>query len=331
MELAVTLFVLVDLLALLWPLLYSLGEAARARKCVYNLELLGRAAIAHADAHRFYPSGGWGYYWIGDPDRGFGLKQPGGWMYSILPYIDEQKLWSVGANIDLSKKLSEKRKALLGQITTPIAAFYCPSRRGAALYPYGATKTPLNMPLSSLNGGVLKSDYAISTGAGGGNGFGRGPTSYAAGDDPKHDWPDTSGMNGPSFLRSEVPPSDVTRGLSETFLIGEKYLNPEQYLLGHDTGDNEAATSGFENDTSRCVGWSSPRQDTAGFKDDLNWGSAHGEGFHMTFCDCSVRVISYDIDQQTLNRLSDRHDEERVDAADWQKWISGGPPDSAKK
>ena len=32
-----------------------------------------------------YPCGGWGFGWVGDADRGNDWRQPGGWIYNILP------------------------------------------------------------------------------------------------------------------------------------------------------------------------------------------------------------------------------------------------------
>ena len=37
-----------------------------------------------------------GYCWVGDPDRGFGTRQPGGWCYNVLPYLEHQDLHDLG-------------------------------------------------------------------------------------------------------------------------------------------------------------------------------------------------------------------------------------------
>ena len=224
LSLVVTMLIALDLLCLLMPWIVSLGESARSNVCGHNLELLGRASIEHAAAHRFYPSGGRGYSWIGDPDRDFGAKQPGGWMYSILPFLDQKNLWELGAATGNPLAPARKRKALVGQITTVIPEFYCPTRRDAGLFPYRARNAPDQLPPSSIRQGVIKSDFAINVGDVPENQLGPGPKSYLEGDNPNHGWPDTEDFTGVSFLRSEVSPTDITGGRSETYLIGEKYL-----------------------------------------------------------------------------------------------------------
>ena len=39
-----------------------------------------------------FPSGGWGSSWVGIADQGYGVNQPGGWIYQILPYLDQTPL-----------------------------------------------------------------------------------------------------------------------------------------------------------------------------------------------------------------------------------------------
>ena len=42
------------------------------------------------------PTGGWGTWWTGDADLGTGERQPGGWMYNVLPYIEQQAMHDMG-------------------------------------------------------------------------------------------------------------------------------------------------------------------------------------------------------------------------------------------
>ncbi len=61
---------------------------------------------AHVDKHGCYPSSGWGSGWVGDADMGFGAKQPGGWIYNLLPYLGFDAIHDIGAGMTLGNKIS---------------------------------------------------------------------------------------------------------------------------------------------------------------------------------------------------------------------------------
>ena len=86
------------------------------------------ACLSHEQANGYLPSGGWGWLWGPDSDRGFGKRQPGGWHFSILSYMGLDNLH------DMS--LGQNYKALTDMVATPVGTFICPSRRQAIAYPY---------------------------------------------------------------------------------------------------------------------------------------------------------------------------------------------------
>jgi hypothetical protein len=100
---------------MLMPAVQSSREAARGSTCANNVRQLGIAALAHLDQHRFFPTGGWGWLWVGDPDRGFGDRQPGGWVYNLLPYLEQTALHELGAG----RPAAEKKAAALTLTQTP--------------------------------------------------------------------------------------------------------------------------------------------------------------------------------------------------------------------
>ena len=137
-----------------------------------------------------------------------------------------------------------------------------------------------------------------------------GPVPYATGDAPGYPWPSPSNYTGIQFVRSEIKIADITDGTSNTYMVGEKYLNSDLYFTGTDPADDQSMFSGFNNDNSRSSDpvYGPPSQDMPGYSNEGLWGSAHAEGFNMAFCDGSVRWINYSIDPTTHRYLGNRHD-----------------------
>ncbi len=95
-ELLVVIAIIGILIALLLPAVQAAREAARRIECGNHLKQIGLGALNHHETHRHMPTGGWGWRWTGDPDKGFGKDQPGGWAFAILPFIEEQNLHDLG-------------------------------------------------------------------------------------------------------------------------------------------------------------------------------------------------------------------------------------------
>ena len=117
---------------------------------------------------------------------------------------------------------------------------------------------------------------------------------------------------GVMYLLSRVTPDHVSDGASNTYLLGEKYLDANHYTTGGVTRDNRGMYQGEDLDNS-C--WANdgtndtrPRQDTRGVNNDTWFGSAHTLTFHVALCDGSVRAMSYDVDRVTHGRLGNRKD-----------------------
>ena len=97
MELLVVITIIGILIALLLPAVQAAREAARQAQCKNNLKQLALGCLSHENLNKWFPTGGWGYQWTGDADRGTDWRQPGGWIYNIMPFVELQSLHDMGA------------------------------------------------------------------------------------------------------------------------------------------------------------------------------------------------------------------------------------------
>ena len=118
-ELLVVIAIIGVLVGLLLPAIQSAREAARRTQCKNQVKQLGLGYILHEEMHKFFPSGGWGFKWMGDPDRGVGSKQPGGWTFSVLQYMEQTAVHAIGAGLPDA----EKKTALRDLKSQPVPLF----------------------------------------------------------------------------------------------------------------------------------------------------------------------------------------------------------------
>ena len=335
-ELLVVIAIIGILIALLLPAVQAAREAARRLQCTSHLKQLGLAVLMHEEAHGAFPSGGWGWNWVGDPDRGTGPEQPGGWVYTTLPYIELENMVEMGSDGLPDVWTGTQMNALAELLSIPISLQNCPSRRAAVAYPCGwtgagpahtgsGTHTPYGAaPVTE----VARTDYAMCAG----NqstcwSYDRGPPDLPT----AKKWTETGSWpvdvpqkpNGVAYLRSAVTLNDVSDGTSSTYLLGEKYVNTDHYLNGLNAGDNESMYCGYDNDNHRTTYYnvSSPAvsilQDTPGYANSSVFGGPHPGICNMGFCDGSVQGISLDIDPLIHSRMGNRHDGEVVDKSQY--------------
>src|SRR5262245_32207713 len=111
-ELLVVIAIIGILVALLLPAIQAAREAGRRTQCKNNLHQIAVACLNHENTHKFFPHGGWSWLWMGDPDKGYGPKQPGGWIYAATPYLEEGGIFTVGKGLPVSQKAQELKKQM---------------------------------------------------------------------------------------------------------------------------------------------------------------------------------------------------------------------------
>jgi prepilin-type N-terminal cleavage/methylation domain-containing protein len=316
-ELLVVIAIIGILVALLLPAVQAAREAARRAQCSNRLKQIALAFHLHHDTNKFLPSGGWGYRWAPDPDRGNGETQPGSWAYSCLTYMEEGAIHDMGRGIT---NAADKKTALTTLLQTPVAGFYCPSRRTAVATPntIGATYVPHNANNPTV---CARSDYAANVGFQTGNSVNSalwfdGPASITDAEAGNGFRPNLfKTITGVVFQRSEINFRHITDGTGNTYMVGEKWLMPEDYDTGVNASDDQSCWIGDDLDIHRGTLYQ-PAQDQPGV--DLAasqcFGSAHPGVFQMAMCDASIHTISFDIDLAVHQKLGDRNGNEPASA-----------------
>lgn len=277
-ELLVVITIIGILIALLLPAVQSAREAARRLQCSNHLKQIALAFHNYHTAHGVFPDAG--------KDQGKSSTEScvyvtgqyngatrGEWnfFYQIMPYIEQENLYNEPKDTTIYR--------------TPIAAYYCPTRRRAARYPTDAD--------------YAKADYA-----------------GCAGDKLKP-------ANGTVVTRICDPAVSfavIRDGSSNTLLVSEKQTGLNYF--GESGGDNEYyvnSGSGYiTGDIDQCrTAEQSPASDTEHpVEPPAFWshrfGSSHPGTFNASLADGSVRSFSFSIDLETFRRICVRNDGEPV-------------------
>jgi prepilin-type N-terminal cleavage/methylation domain-containing protein len=326
-ELLVVIAIIGILVALLLPAVQAAREASRRAQCTNQLKNLTLGMINHESAHGRLPSSGWSGHWTGDPNRGTGAEQPGCWLFSILPFIEEQQLHDLGMGLTGSARFT----LLQQRDSTALAVANCPSRRRGGPYPRPSggdalsgdgTGQATRYPMKS----AARCDYAINVGDESdfdGRCLQISPNQYnvtVPGFPPKFD-----SYSGVSFCGTAVKLRQISDGLSKTIALGERWIPQNVYAGELDwAADDWAMLVGFQDDTVRSTYYDGrtpthvPRRDSSGVSDIATsigdviprelFGSAHPSGCLFSLCDGSVNVVDYEVDPEVFRQMGARGD-----------------------
>jgi prepilin-type N-terminal cleavage/methylation domain-containing protein len=342
-ELLVVIAIIGVLVALLLPAIQAARESARRAQCANRLKQMGLAALNHESANKFFPVGGWGWRWAGDPDRGYGVQQPGGWYYNSLDFLEQSNIRRIGSDGNAGTITPQQLTSGAKRIASPLDEYVCPTRPGSRTKAYTHGTGFVNI---TVTGGtmVARNDYAASGGdrpphennanatwkadfgtyiQSGPGGIPLNPATIFGNFNRHfqmlHDYGIYRGGNGVVGVVSELEVRQIEDGTSSTIWVGEKYINKDLYDApagpineGNDQGWDCAADVDnvrWTMDTPKPDEWISPSGPNSIHNFQV-FGSAHNAGCQFVYCDGSGHLISFDIDPNVFHALGNRYDGE---------------------
>ena len=301
-ELLVVITIIAMLVTLLIPAVQSARQAARNMHCKNTLKQMSLAGLNYESAMQHFPGDGWGWRWVGDPDRGAGEDQPGSWLYRIMPYTEAREIWQMASDGQPDRLTDRQMNGAARAIGTHLPWFNCPERKDERLTPLSTSSWPYR------NAAPTEGAATISYGANWGDEqirFIDGPSSL----DGEPGLPPKG--TGVVYWRSQLQISQIEDGTSKTYFVTEYHwsLDTTQPVLGENYyGIGTPLGGGYV-----TTAFHQPQKD--GIRDTVlpvselgRMGSAHNSTFNVAFCDGSVRAIDYGIEPDLHRRNANRRD-----------------------
>jgi prepilin-type N-terminal cleavage/methylation domain-containing protein/prepilin-type processing-associated H-X9-DG protein len=350
-ELLVVIGILALLAGLLLPAVQKVREAANQARCTNNLKQIGLAMQHHDETMGTLPT--LGYYddlkhrvWsvlymkheLINPalllHRGVaeGPKyQLAGWAFQILPYLDESVLYHGSRSVGIFRhstqenaQVDHRLRGVYSALSAPLAVYGCPSRGGPRAHMlnpepfernFGGLVVWLHDKRQPI--AVAQTDYAANGGIGVADSH--GPFSF---------------LDRLAYGSREMPfPvtklnsfKDITDGLSQTVLVGEKLINRAQ-LGGPQPDDVYGWASNYTSSTIRWCGgpapapYRTPQRDFSapkGVDAGGRFGSPHLGGTAFAFADGSVHRVSFGVSGPVFAALCLISDGRHVSEADYE-------------
>ena len=266
-ELLVVIAIIGILIGMLLPAVQSVREAARRTSCSNNLRQLSLSMHLFENSHKIYPDGG--ILWS-DFDRTIENGVP-----AIAPNQNWCFFYQILPYIEMQNVYDHEDDDLIR--ATQIGTFHCPTRREPV-----------------LKAGLFASnDYA-------GNGGIRFSGEFG---------PSWNNARGAPIVRAgfarPVDFSSFVDGTSNTIVVGEKAVNPQDYYELA-CSDNEGWAVGWDWDVIRWAGDGlTPIRDIDADACEVRFGSAHPGGVVFGRGDGSTEFLASTIDNVVYNNLCD--------------------------
>ncbi len=362
-ELLVVIAIIAILVAVLLPAVQQAREAARRSSCKNNLKQIALALHNYHDTYRVLPMGSTAYFTqtkavprgtIVPPDVSDGAgtgptlgQAEWNWTAFVAPFMELGPQFDT-LQVNTQRPLFVIQNAIAGGttqqagfhfvLTTPVASFRCPSDADTSVSTGINDQRRPGTGTARFSPGMAMSNYVGSNrGSGQTTPTDQVVSAAFAGDMSSQNTMGASGLFSP---RSRVSFKDVTDGLSNTFIVGERAYsynviradNGQQDFAqtyaanlwmsrGGSNNANNANTPGTDVDV-HCNGCGlTDAHASTGYGINStrpsggNWGhvrgtysSNHRGGAQIALADGGVRFISENINQITLNRLAARGD-----------------------
>ncbi len=325
-ELLVVIAIIGVLVALLLPAIQAARESARRSQCINNLRQVGIACQLFESSNKVFPTAGGTVEQFNSPTERvkpiYGFENAG-WMYQILPYIEQQALHD--------KRRGDGTAANSGFIATdmieiPVSAYNCPSRISRfainitdiyAVGDYAGVMSSWNDP--GWSGFEWEQDKPARTNE---------DTITWTGILVKGGHVNTAASPTPQIWKwGKINSKTIEDGTSNTILVAEKAISDKFWSMptfafwevyGYYTGADwphmrqfGALTrpTGNPNAEVPVRGDSDPRgpANPPGAQ-EFGFGSAHPGILCAAFGDGSTRTISQDTDLLLLDKLGKRSD-----------------------
>jgi prepilin-type N-terminal cleavage/methylation domain-containing protein/prepilin-type processing-associated H-X9-DG protein len=262
-ELLVVIAIIAILIGLLLPAVQKVREAAANAKCRNNLKQIGIGLHAYHDANGALPPGD-------------STKTTLGWQVYILPYIEQQNLYS-----QIPVATATNYVNYIAQAMHPIPIYLCPSC--VQLF---STYGP-----EIVNGQAAYTSHYIGIAGPEGTNPQTGAAYATLPSPPADNSQGGFATQGVLYRDSHVKLTDITDGTSNTLMVGEISMNTENsyraWIRGHCCSNDQTSVRNVDT----TIG-STPYNGSNNYN-NISFGSQHGSGVaNFLLADGSVRNLN---------------------------------------